>query len=632
LGPAARELLDAVAIGSRGAEPWLLEQLVDDRAASLDECLGTGMLTASADRVEFRHELARRAIDEALTPSRRTGLHGAALSALEGRDGAAPDPARLAHHAEAAGNSDAVLSHAPEAAKRASSLGAHREAAAQYARALRFADRLAPAERAGLLDGRAYECYLSDQLDIAIEAQEEALACRRAAGSPLEEGDSLRRLAQMYGFAGRATEAADTCHRAVAMLEELEPGRELAMAYGKLAQRYNNWEDRESAIAWGTRALELAERLGDSEITVYALVSVGSAEFPGDWPEGLEKLARALELAQAAGLEDHAGRAFVNLVWLAVRQRAFAIAERYLEAGLEYSGERGLDYWRLVLLACRARLQLDHGRWTEAEETAVQVLGSPRNSPVPGVLAGVALSLVRARRGEAEVWPVLDQALADAEPTGEVQQVGPVAAARAEAAWLEGRNGDAAKAAEATLELALRRSASWPIGELACWRRRAGIDEPTPPGAAEPFALELAGEWARAAEMWEEIGCPYEAALALAGADDDDPLRRALDALQRLGAQPAATIVARRLRERGARGLPRGPRAATRQNPAQLTARELEVLGLVAEGLRNAEIAERLFLSEKTVGHHVSSILRKLDVHTRGEASAEAARLGLVPR
>lgn len=182
---------------------------------------------------------------------------------------------------------------------------------------------------------------------------------------------------------------------------------------------------------------------------------------------------------------------------------------------------------------------------------------------------------------------------------------------------------------EAVFELAQRRQNHRRVGELAYWRRRAGIEEEVPPGAAEPYAVEIAGDWRRAADLWAELGCPYEAALALADADDDDALRRALEELQRLGARPAAAIVARRLRQRGALGLPRGPRAKTQQNPRNLTAREVEVLGLVAQGLRNAEIAERLFVSRRTVDHHVSAILRKLDVDSRGQASTEAIRLGL---
>ena len=224
-------------------------------------------------------------------------------------------------------------------------------------------------------------------------------------------------------------------------------------------------------------------------------------------------------------------------------------------------------------------------------------------------------------------WSPLDEALALTEP--ELQRIEPVAVARAEAAWLAGDRARVAAETEDALALARRCGAPWVIGELACWRRRAGVEESIDADVAEPFALELAGAFEQAAACWSALGCPYEAALALAGADDEALLRRALDELRALGAAAAAAVVARRLRERGAANLPRGPRPATRENPAQLTARELEVLALVADGLRNRDIAERLFLAPKTVDHHVSAILRKLGTRTRGEAAARALQLGL---
>jgi DNA-binding CsgD family transcriptional regulator len=331
-------------------------------------------------------------------------------------------------------------------------------------------------------------------------------------------------------------------------------------------------------------------------------------------------------------MEDHAARAYRTLLFYAGLIHDFARAQRAFNEGVEYCEERGIFSHSAYIRAYYTTCELDRGEWTEAARMATELLRSSEYASVQQRVTIMAtLALVRIRRGDPGADELLDQAFALAIPTSELNRIGRVAAARAEQAWYQGKPADVVHATAVGLAHVRGHTAPWINGELLFWQSRAQPVGPIAGDVAEPYRLMLSGDWRAAADAWERMGMPYEQALALAEGSEA-ALREALSILDRLGAGPLGAIVRRRLRELGARGIPRGPNEVTRANPSGLTAKELEVLHLLAQGCTTAQLARRLHRSPKTVDHHVCSLLEKLDVHSRMEAVAVAFARGIITR
>jgi len=626
--PAARAVLELVSVVPARTEMWLLGDTIGRDTEALEEAVSAGMLRYEGESIAFRHELARRAVEDSVAVSRRQSLHKLVLKALINRRSEAL-LARIVHHAAQADDGAAVLKHAPIAARQAAAFNAHRESASHYQTALRYAGELAPEERARLLECRSYECYLTNQGDEAVQARREALEIWRQAGDEARQGDNLRWMSRLGWWVGRKAEADSYAVEAVAVLENLQPGPELAMAYSNLAQLHMLADEHQQAVHWGTRAIELAEKLGATEILVHALNNVGTAELISHDEKGRIKLEESLRLALANSFQEHAGRAFTNLASAAVRSRNYHLAMRYLDAGIAYTSEHDMDSLTLYMRAEQARVHFEQGDWDSASDHAESVLKHYGVLAITRIPALAVLGHLRVRRGDPDAARLLAEAHELAMNTQELQRIAPVASALAESAWLKGDLEQLMGEASFVLEMARVRDDRWIQGEFAFWMWRAGGAPETNENIAAPYALQMSGDWRAGAEAWREIGCPYEEAMALADGDESAQ-RAALAVFEGLGAGPAAERLRQTLRATGVRGIPRGPRSSTKENPAKLTNRQIEVLALMVDGLGNAEIADRLFISARTVDHHVSAILAKLDAHTRAEAVSVALQTGLI--
>lgn len=285
-------------------------------------------------------------------------------------------------------------------------LGAHREAAAHYLTALKHTEVDDVETRAMLLENHSYESFLIDRMDEAMASREMAFELRQRQTNPLRAGDNLRWLSRLAWFRGSGEKSRKLAREAIAILERLPPGSELAMAYSNMSQLCMLSEDGWEAVQWGERALDLAERFGLTEILAHALNNIGQAEVLMGKPEGAAKVKRSLDLALAHDMHEHASRAYTSLIYHALVARDYASTEERLAAGLAYTREREIDAATLYKRAMRARAHLEQGRWKEASDDAAGVL---RGSLwVARVVAIVVLGTVRLRQGESDFQAFFD--------------------------------------------------------------------------------------------------------------------------------------------------------------------------------------------------------------------------------
>ena len=619
LGPKARQTLEAAALIGGTVDERLLRDVVARPA--LAEVIASGLVVGHPV-LRFRHEIARQAIEQAVLPARRSELHARILQGL--RTLGCDDDARLAFHAEEAGDGPAALEHAVSAGRRARTLASHREAAGQFERALRFADGEAPASTAARWIELATELSMIDRWPDAETACTRALENWRAAGDRRGEGDTLRRMSIALWRLCRGDEILAAAEAAVAVLEPLGPTAELAAAYGNLAAFQNHPGRGDIVVPLARRAQELAVRFGVPAVQSRAATTEAQAVWlaSGDWEPVLR---RALSIALENGIENEAGFAYTNLQELHCGNRDYAKADPYFHDGVAYCEDHDLGTYYNCLRGVRTSALERLGRWDESAGIAEAVIASVA-SPVNRMIPMTSLAMVAARRDAGSVWPHLDAAMCAADGSTGPMYIGAARLARAEARWLESDLAGARHEAELADDACADVTDPWLNGEVAVWLRRTGSPRTSQRELAEPYRLQLTGNHRGASELFDALGCPYDAALALLDAPDELALRRALDICNALGAVATARIIRQKMRSRGIRSVPAGQRAATRENPLGLTQREQEVLELLCEGRTNAGIATKLVISPKTVDHHVSSVLAKLGVSKRTEVAAAAKR------
>jgi DNA-binding CsgD family transcriptional regulator len=624
LDPASREAVEQLCVVSTALDRRLVDALIAGGLPSLTPAEEGGLLTVTPGQVAFRHELTRRAVEDALPVTRRAALDARVVAVLVQDPDA--DPARIVHHAARAGDRAAIVRYGPVAARAAAAGGAHRQASGIYRILVHGGESdFAPAERAEFLEQAAIECYLiGDEDRCSAVHLREAVALRREQGDPLALGTSLRWLSRALWWNGDRCGADEAAAESTAVLRGAGDDRRLSMAYSNQSQLAMLADRIPEAVEAAERTIALARPARDTAVLSHALNSLGAARWRAGDPTGRGLIEESLRLALEAGEVEHAVRAYSVLAWRLLDDLEPGEAARYVTAGIALADRAEHIGFLQYLTVEQAMIALAGARWDEAIRYAQ--VGLNAAAPVRcAALTVVNRAMLRSGRSDPDsiqdTWDL-------ARSLAELQRVGPAAALVCEEAWLRDDLDRIRQVAAPVLAEAKRLGVRATEAELSLWLVRAHGSVTLNGHAHDPHTLLAGGRWREAHRIWGERGYPYETAAA----KGESPLAveqlAAIADLDALGAVPLAQRLRRRLRSSGI-NVPRGPAASTRENPARLTSRQVEVLGLLADGLSNADIADRLVVSVRTAGNHVAAVLEKLGVHSRAEAVARGREMGI---
>lgn len=600
---------------------------------AIEQCMHAGILLLKNNKLLFKHELYRRTVEESLSPFRRIKLNKKILELFLASFETNGEIEKIVHHAKNANENALVSKFAPLAAKQASMVGSHLEASKLYLTAIQYTAAQHEDTLASLYEAYAYESYLTHQIKEAIIYQKKALDIRKAKQETANTGNNLWFLSQLWRLDANAKEAEIYALEAITVLEQQPSSYSKGMAFSNMSQLKMYIPDKTACLAWGNKAIEMAKEINDPGIQSHALNNIGTVlwEKNENSDQGKAYLFNSLHIAIKNGLAEHAARAQSSIVLKFILFKDYLSAQKHLDESNNYCEEKDLNSFKNFNSYLKATILFETGKWEKAE-TIIQGLLKDTFQPDANKLSVLTLlAKIKVRRGDQNCVALLNSIKSKAFFTKEFHQILPATIACLEYEWLTANRLISDKEMNEIICLTKKAGINnLPLhSELAYWYQKARNSALVTDKLYTPYQYQLEGKIQEAALFWDNILCPFEKAMALTDGQEAEK-KQALLLLQQLGAAAFGEKLKRLMRSAGIRKIPRGIRASTQNNPAQLTNREIDVLLLLQKGAQNKEIATALFISPKTVDHHISSLLFKLDVSSRTKAVAEAMRMNIL--